>query len=694
VNSRHQVILAGGVCDFDVGSLLTAFGLGRQAIRLEVLDSSGQCDGCIVMKADRVVSAVAGELSGAEAVHRLLAATHPAHFKVFRESHDAVIAQVGIGRVAEFTRRATRAHASSAPRARIRILEGSLADFSITDVMRTVAMARQYSVVDVLDDKGSRAGVVHLKAGQVLWAQAGPLVELPALRELLGVPTTFRFAVFRDSHPVARLRPLGPVADLLLRPSSPALDAVKANASGARTSRPPPPPPPRRALRTDPPRVRVLEGSLSQVDIATLLQAVSTGRQYVEIQILEDGSSVGTIELKAGVLVGARMGTLHGLDAARGLLRSPAHFQFAVYRWSEAPKLMTALSSLTELLLDGDAERDERGHQDHGDMDEEEDTVVTTSTPLPEPSRRAPNRTAVAPAAVMDGNLAEFDIPSVLQVVGTSRQRTSVRVFDDQRQLVGEVHLKGGHVLMAEAPGATGVAAVRRLLHSPRDFTFVVLRHPNTDGVLASIGAIVDVLGDAATLAVPPPVEECVVNSPNPRPVDATRAVASAPRLEPDGRRPYVGWLVSAAVGAGFVLLGAGAATLLVRREHVAPDVSDAVARRVPVEPEPKASRSSEKAVPSAPVGAAEGAAPAAIRSGGAVFGQADPIGPALGRPAIASMQAGLKLLGYDPGPIDGILGTHTSAAIKAFQYAEHLVADGTLSSPTRARLAARVGGL
>jgi peptidoglycan hydrolase-like protein with peptidoglycan-binding domain len=76
------------------------------------------------------------------------------------------------------------------------------------------------------------------------------------------------------------------------------------------------------------------------------------------------------------------------------------------------------------------------------------------------------------------------------------------------------------------------------------------------------------------------------------------------------------------------------------------------------------------------------------------VFGAAEADPTLLGKPAIASMQAGLAQLGYDPGPIDGVFGPRTSGAVRAFQRAEELIVDGTLSAVTRARLAARVGGM
>jgi len=59
----------------------------------------------------------------------------------------------------------------------------------------------------------------------------------------------------------------------------------------------------------------------------------------------------------------------------------------------------------------------------------------------------------------------------------------------------------------------------------------------------------------------------------------------------------------------------------------------------------------------------------------------------------VSGIQARLLNLGYDPGPIDGILGPRTEAAIRAFQR-DHppLVVDGICGPRTRAKLLERHG--
>lgn len=54
-------------------------------------------------------------------------------------------------------------------------------------------------------------------------------------------------------------------------------------------------------------------------------------------------------------------------------------------------------------------------------------------------------------------------------------------------------------------------------------------------------------------------------------------------------------------------------------------------------------------------------------------------------------IQTALKNAGYDPGPIDGKVGTKTKKAIKDFQSANGLKADGKVGTRTWAKLSAYI---
>ena len=49
----------------------------------------------------------------------------------------------------------------------------------------------------------------------------------------------------------------------------------------------------------------------------------------------------------------------------------------------------------------------------------------------------------------------------------------------------------------------------------------------------------------------------------------------------------------------------------------------------------------------------------------------------------LGDLQEALKALGYNPGPIDGVFGAATEAAVKAFQQAKGISADGVVNKVT-----------
>jgi peptidoglycan hydrolase-like protein with peptidoglycan-binding domain len=51
--------------------------------------------------------------------------------------------------------------------------------------------------------------------------------------------------------------------------------------------------------------------------------------------------------------------------------------------------------------------------------------------------------------------------------------------------------------------------------------------------------------------------------------------------------------------------------------------------------------------------------------------------------PVVRDLQAALKTLGHDPGPVDGVFGARTETAVKAFQTQREIAADGIVGRVT-----------
>ncbi|MBX2856225.1 MAG: peptidoglycan-binding protein [Rhodobacteraceae bacterium] len=60
---------------------------------------------------------------------------------------------------------------------------------------------------------------------------------------------------------------------------------------------------------------------------------------------------------------------------------------------------------------------------------------------------------------------------------------------------------------------------------------------------------------------------------------------------------------------------------------------------------------------------------------------------------ATARVQAGLRDLGYNPGPIDGVKGTQTTQAIRDYQRDNGLLVDGQASYELASHIDGKLGG-
>ncbi len=95
----------------------------------------------------------------------------------------------------------------------------------------------------------------------------------------------------------------------------------------------------------------VLRGRFADYDLAQVLQALSIGRQYVAVELSDEGGTRGTIHTKGGRVIGAQTATKSGLDALFALFELPTEM-FRVYRMPQPAEAPEPLGLIGELIAE------------------------------------------------------------------------------------------------------------------------------------------------------------------------------------------------------------------------------------------------------------------------------------------------------------------------------------------------------
>ena len=307
------------------------------------------------------------------------------------------------------------------------IIAGTLEELDLHVIMEVMSLGRQRLRLDVSRATGEPIGHVVLKAGRVVGARcAGGLLGDAALATILQAERSARFQIVKENesgqtvdHPITI------------------------------TDRRAPPPPPK---SQDPSigRTRVMEGSLSDFDLPTVLQTIGVGRQFIEVEVFVDNHLSGLIRVKAGKVVIARCGDFEGVPAIKRLLEVPPSARFVASRLTGAPD-ERPLGSLNAILLEARAARPHRPTAPYAD---------TANLPR---------------VSVLQGQLTDFDLRILLQTIGSGRQHIGVDVYDAEK-LIGTIYTKSGMVISARAGLLTAEAAFHLLLQAPQHSRFEVFR--------------------------------------------------------------------------------------------------------------------------------------------------------------------------------------------------------------------------
>jgi cellulose biosynthesis protein BcsQ len=149
---------------------------------------------------------------------------------------------------------------------KVGIMQGSLREFDLAQVLQVVGLGRQYTGVEV-SLGGGRTGTIFVKSGQVVSANAADHQGRDAFRDLFR-SNEGDFFVFRQDTPPDLPEPIGPLDNLLMdaisersnaffdRPSSPGHEQVTQTgvAPPQPLSAPMPPPEPPLTITPAPPR--------------------------------------------------------------------------------------------------------------------------------------------------------------------------------------------------------------------------------------------------------------------------------------------------------------------------------------------------------------------------------------------------------------------------------------------------------
>lgn len=362
-----MTLLAGSLAELDLVDLAEVTSLGRTCLRLEVSGADDAPLGFLVLKGGRVVEARTGDSQGRAALHTILNAATGARFRLVRETAPPP-ATAALARVEDLPRRprspsrTAGSAAAAVPRpaapdpstrqgvfrrparptgsgpvaqptrlaagtgARIRMMEGRLDEFDLGSLLQVIGMGRSFIELEVLSERGEQVGSVWIKSGKVVSARAGHIEGMAAISQLLHTRDGFQFAAFRVEADLRHATALADLADVLGPAPAPANDPY--------------------------PRAPIMEGSLSDFDVPTLLQTAAASRQYCELELWRDQRKLGVVRIKAGVVVSAATGTATGLPALRLLVELTAPHWFRLTRLTEPVGSAPPLGALARLLLE------------------------------------------------------------------------------------------------------------------------------------------------------------------------------------------------------------------------------------------------------------------------------------------------------------------------------------------------------
>jgi hypothetical protein len=257
--------------------------------------------------------------------------------------------------------------------------------------------------------------------------------------------------------------------------------------------------------------VTLLSGTLADLDLESIAAMTSLGRSSLRLELRRaSGDLIGSIVLKAGRVVSATAGGVHGRDALRVMmsLTSDARFELA-YEPREVV-VGSAVASVDELERLRHRPTPSPSTRPHAATRSPSTRPPSTrSTPARNGAPRFPRSSSGLGTSgrsggrvqMMQGRLDEFDLLTLLQSIGVGRQLVELEIRNRVGALLGAVRVKSGKVVSAQARGSAGMEAIFELLRASESFEFAAFRVSadlDETTALASVSEISFRFADAA----------------------------------------------------------------------------------------------------------------------------------------------------------------------------------------------------
>ena len=395
--------------------------------------------------------------------------------------------------------------ATPAPTEREIIAQGQFSEFSMKDVLATVALTRQTVELITRDAQGPRGGML-IKGGQILDVRTKQPSRSAreAFNDLLASPGE-SFAIFRRTAPTQH-KPLGSLAEWVA-------DAQR--------------------VVPIPVRKILIDGMLNQFPLADVFSVLSTSRQRMVLELWESGRPRGRMVVKANmVLEVTTVDQRSGEAALRAIISSPGD-RFVIATEPSTRATTAVLGALDQLLAQ---------------INRSEPPPSGRTGPIPAqsapPPQSAPSHTTSSEQLLLEGDLTDFTIPEILSVMTLSRNCLELRI--KRWNSSGAVlRVKAGQVLGASLDGERDpVRVLHALITSPNE-SFSVVRVPSPAGAI-SAGALdllfmeAQNLGDQAATVIDLEIQDPSLRDPSLRDVPSKpmRESPSKGRSEPPAQPP------------------------------------------------------------------------------------------------------------------------------------------------------------